>query len=266
MKKLVLLLSILPSVLLAQSNGSGKMTAEQPNGLKETALYKEVGKSTTNSGNKLKNGEALRIFEWFDFELNDKTHRYRRDFKKDAYFYDEDLIGFTPEMMESDEYTNVYTNSARLDGKKIILDMEMEDDRVWVYSEVKVYNPYNGLLLSSMYFENGRPIRININHYYANNQLQFVREITSEGIGEPLRNVGVQEAYYPDGSPFDNPITEDGTAIIILNDAGEVEDECACIDQDIMEWGRGYLYPLLGKYTIIIEQIYQDEGLECCWE
>jgi hypothetical protein len=129
-----------------------------------------------------------------------------------------------------------------------------------------VYNPYDGLLQSTIYFEKGRPVRINMNHYYANNQLQFVREITSEGMGEPLRNVGVLEAYYPDGSVFENPITEDGTAIIILNDAGEEEDQCACMGEDILTWGRGYLYSFLGKYTILIEQIYQDEGLECCWE
>jgi len=267
MKKLTLLLIILPCFLQAQSDGSGKITAQKPNGLKDTPLYKELGNSTlSNQGNKLKKGDPLVIFEWFEYTLNDLTHRYRRDFQKDSHFYDEDLIGYTSEMMELDEFQNAYTTSVQLDGSKIKLDMEMIEDRVMVYSEVKVYSPHTGLLQSTIYFSNGRPTRIHMNHYYSDNQLQFVREIARDGYGEPLRNVGVLEAYYPDGSVFENPITEDGTAIIILNDAGEVEDQCACMGEDILTWGRGYLYTFLGKYTILIEQIYQDEGMECCWE
>ncbi len=93
-----------------------------------------------------------------------------------------------------------------------------------------------------------------------------MREIKSEGVGKPLRNTGVLEAYYPDGSVFENPISEDGTAIILIDDNGQEHDQCECIGQDMMEWGRTFLYSFIGKYTMLLEQIYRDEGLECCWE
>lgn len=171
MKKLLALLMLLPVALAAQSDGSGKISPEKPDGLKETALFKDVGKTTRNSDNKFKNGTTLRIFEWFDYRMNELPHRYRRDFLAESHFYDEDLIGFSEEA----ELSDAYTYHVRLNGKKI--ETEVADDLVWVYGEVKVYNPYDGLLQSTIYFENGRPTRININHYYANNQLQFVREM-----------------------------------------------------------------------------------------
>ena len=130
--------------------------------------------------------------------------------------------------------------------------------------ETKIYE--EGLLQATITFDHGRPTRMFINHYYASGQLHFVRDIRSAGVGEPLLNVGVHEYYKPDGTVFENPLTEDGSAIVILNDLDEPVDECACIDQDIMEWGSGYLYPILGKYYFLLEHIYQADKLECCWE
>ena len=124
----------------------------------------------------------------------------------------------------------------------------------------------DGLLQATLFFDKGRPTKIYINHYFGNGQLQLVREITSEGSREPLRNTGAFETYYPDGSVFKNPLTEDELAIIILNDDGKPQDECTCMGQNIMEWGESYLYPFIGKYYFLLEKIYQEEEMDCCWE
>lgn len=65
---------------------------------------------------------------------------------------------------------------------------------------------------------------------------------------------------------FENPLTENKSASIIQNDEGELEDECACMGQHIMEWGNAYLYNFIGKYACLLEVGYRVEERECCWE
>lgn len=261
-------LALMPLLLNAQSDdGKGKTAPVSPMLLLDTKLADSLGiKTVSSQGTKVKKGFPQQIFEWFDYPaFDDLSMRLRRDFKADEYFYDEQMRVLSPEQM--DYYEPIYLNLVRHVGNKIEIKEEKDGVNTLVYdNKTKIYDVRTGLLQATIVFSFGRPKNILINHYYANGQLQFVREIYSEGAGEPYRNIGVLEAYYPDGRPFDNPITEDGTAIIILNDQGEKEDECACIDQDIMEWGRTYLYAFLGKHTILLEQIYLDEEMECCWE
>lgn len=268
MKNLLIILLFLPLLLNAQSDdGMGKVNPVSPMLLLDTKMADSLRiKSVSSAGNKIKKGFPYRIFEWYDYPSDDGlTQRLRRDFKADEYFYDEQILVLSPE--ELDDYEPYYINLIQHNGNKLEINSETDGEYTLIYDgPAKIYDVRTGLRQATIHFSFGRPQIILINHYYANGQLQFVREIYSEGPGEPLRNVGVLEAYYPDGRPFENPITEDGSAIIILNDEGEKEDECACIDQDIMEWGRGYLYAFLGKYTILLEQIYLDEELECCWE
>jgi hypothetical protein len=268
MKNLILFLFILPIFLNAQSNdGMGKTSPVSPMLLLDTEMADSLGiKSVKSEGNKIKKGFPSRIFEWYDYPAYDGlTQRLRRDFKADDYFYDEQILVLTPDQMEN--YEPYYLNLIRHEGNKLVIKEEMEGENSLIYDgPTKIYDVRTRLVQATIQFSFGRPQNILINHYYTNGQLQFVREIYSEGAGEPLRNIGVLEAYYPDGSVFENPLTEDGNAIIILNDQGEKEDECTCIGQDIMEWGRGYLYAFLGKYAILLEQIYNDDGLECCWE
>lgn len=244
------------------------MSSVSPIPLSQTNRAKALGVDEYSSeGNKIKNGEMQRLFEWYDYtDENGDIRRFRRDFKKDDFFYDESFILLSEEeIQELDLYE--YSYQAVHTGKRIELKMEAEDGLVAVlHGPSKVYDATSGTTLATLEYEFGRPIRIFINHYFTNGQLQFVREITSLGQGNPFENTGVREAYYPDGSPFENPITDDGSAIILLNDEGQKEDECPCMGQDIMEWGRSYLYAFIGKHVFLLESIYGSEGLECCWE
>ena len=268
MKTILIALAVMPLLLDAQSDdGNGKTSPVSPMLLLDTKMADSLGiKSVTSEGNKIKKGSPVQIFEWYDFASSDDlTQRLRREFKAGEYFYDEQMLVLSPEQM--DYYEPIYLTLVRHAGNKIEMQEEMDGENILIYDGIsKIYDVRTGLPQATIIFSFGRPKNILINHYYANGQLQFVREIYSEGVGEPFRNIGVLEAYYPDGRPFENPITEDGSAIIILNEEGEKEEECSCMDQDIMEWGRTYLYAFLGKYTFLLEQIYLDEEMECCWE
>jgi hypothetical protein len=266
MRLQLFLLIAFPCFLIAQTNSDGNAKIEPVQSLRKSSRAQSYWNQITTAEYKEKKGEVIRIFEWFDYNDGPEfLFRQRRDYTNGDFLYDESFRKYTQEDI-ADLGIGMYTKVARLEGKKIVLNQEDSDGITLVYDgHSEVYNA-EGQLQATIHFENGRPDELFINHYYSNGRPQFVRRITSEGIGEPYRNIGVLEAYYPDGRPFDNPITDDGTAIIILNDQGEKEDECACIDQDIMEWGRSYLYAFLGKHTILLEQIYLDEEMECCWE
>jgi hypothetical protein len=138
-------------------------------------------------------------------------------------------------------------------------------DYGYVYDgTIEIYR--DEILSATLYYQKGFLYKIHINHYYFSGHVQFVREITRKDHNSLFLNTGVLEAYYPDGRVFDSPITEDGRAIIILNDEGEPEDLCECMDQDIMPWGEGYLSAFLGDFYWILEEVYRDAGLSCCWE
>lgn len=205
---------------------------------------------------KYKKGKAIRFYQWFDYKENDTLKRYRREYDRDYFMYDE---WFTTQRKPG-RYKSV-----RHFGKSLGFEY-MNTRGLWftAHGTAKVYD--RGVLQATIYFDHGRPTKIHMNHYYANGQLHFVRDIRTEGAGKPLLNVGVHEYYKPDGSVFENYLAENGDAIIILNDEGQPEDECACIDQDVMEWGAGYLYPFLGKFYYLLEEIYRLEKMECCWE
>ena len=264
MKYIFLLMFIAPYMALAQSDdGKGTVKRVTPTEITESKLAEDLSMlSFMGEKSKYNNGHLVRSFQWFDYE--DRAgiqRRFRREFKAEEYFYDELLLGLSQITILDMGHSSVTVQHSR---KKIIFKDWIEDDLVYLYDgPSKFYD--NGILQATLYFKMGRPEKIYINHYYTNGQLQFVREITSKGFGEPFQNTGVLEAYYPNGSVFENPITSDGTAIIILNDEGEPEDECACMGQNIMEWDKSFLYTFIGKYYYLLERIYQDEEMECCW-
>jgi len=268
MKTIIFLLGFIPSLVLAQSDGSGKIMPEPMVPLSQLDWVKELRvQIQTDKKLKTKKGQPERMREWFDFLGEDsRTYRMQREYLQGSYFYDESFVFVSPdELLEMD--LTAYAYRAQHVGKNIEMRVERVNEAALVlHGDVKVYDAYSGLLSATLQFEHGRPTSIFINHYYATNQLQFVRHITTDGQGYPWATTSVLEAYYPDGSRFDHPLNNDGTAILILNEAGEVEDECPCIGQNIMEWGRSYLYSLLGKYAFLMERIYQEERLECCWE
>ncbi len=251
---------LFPFLLFGQSDdGDGNVAIVPPVSLSETDLIKKHNVRTIfDQDNKIRKGKPVRLYEWFNYKT-DTVYRFQREFEKDYYFNDEHLA-----LISRRDALYPYLIEHR--GKKLTFREEPLRFKVFVYhGSTKVYDT-NGLLQATIYFDRGRPEKIHINHYYMNGQLQFVREITSEGPGKPFRNTGVLEAYYPDGTVFENPITEDGDAIVILNEEGEPEDECACMGQNIMEWGEGYLYAFIDKYYYLLEDIYGKEGMDCCWE
>jgi len=199
---------------------------------------------------------SIQEMDYQDEKGNDR--RFRRAYDINTFMYDEQMMKLTPEQLNQAPETNTIIAKKR--------KMVFSPNHSYVYhGKVEVFD--DEVLQSTLYFDKGFLYKIHINHYYfSNGQLQFVREITRDEVGEPFRNTGVLEAYYPDGRPFEDPITEDGKAIIILNDEGEREDTCECMDQDIMPWGEGYLYAFLGKFYYYLEAIYQQNDLECCWE
>lgn len=263
MNKLTYCLLLFPFLLFSQSDdGNGNVAKIQPI---------ELGKSNLAKGLKVASygGEETRFkkevlvstFQWFNYKDSlGQTFRRRREYVDGYFMYDEVLIAL-PQMAAEE-----IRPTARRVGKEIVIESKVQDDgKFYVYDGLsKVYD--EGVLQATLLYEKGRPTKININHYYSNGRLQLVREITSEGLGEPYKNTGVLEAYYPDGSVFENPITEDESAIIILNDKGVPEDECTCMGQNIMEWGESYLYPFIGKYYFLLEKVYKDEEMDCCWE
>lgn len=208
---------------------------------------------------KFKKGQPVKFIQWFNYRENDTTFRYRREYDEDHYLYDEHFVA----RRNAARYQSVSHY-----GKHIAYEYLTQRGYYFAYDrQAKVYD--EGVLQATLFFgddQSGRPTKIYINHYYANGQLQFTREIESPGEGEPFVNVGVVEAYYPDGTRFENPLNEDGTAIIILDDNGEAIDQCDCMGDDIMTWGAGYLYSFLGKYYYLLQHVYEKDGLECCWE
>ncbi len=263
MKKLFVLILISPLISFSQSDdGQGSVAklrivelakSQQAKGLKitsyggETAIYKK--------------GKLTRTFQWFNYkDTLGQTRRKRREYIDDYFMYDESLMAIPQTATEE------ILSTVRHIGKQVVVeDKKVEGGSYYVYDGFsKIYD--DGLLQSTLFFQKGRPYKIYVNHYYDNGQLQFVREITSEGSGKPLKNTGALEAFYPDGSVFENPLTEDGLAIIILNQDGEPEDKCACMGQNIMEWGESYLFAFIGKYYYLLEKIYEDEEMDCCWE
>ena len=201
---------------------------------------------------KYKRGELHALYQWVDFtNENGESRRLIRDYNAELFYYREELVPFVLRENMSCKYSVV----RELSNKIETLD---EEDFVY-HGKQEVYQ--NGFLFATLFFDNGRPTRILLNHYFSNNQLQFVREITSLGVGEPLRNTGVLESYYPDGRRFENPLSEDESAIVILDDNGIPTDECACMGQDIMEWGPQFLYSFMGKYFYLLETIYANEGM-----
>ena len=262
MKKLIVLLFITPVLTHAQSeNKTGKTQSIKLTEIGDSEMAKEIGVlSFTGEKTKFKKGKITKLFQWFDYENEyDQLRRIRREYAG-GFMYDEEFVAISQKAAEE------IRASVRHSGKGITFEEEAnEDGNYFVYEGLsRAYD--GGILQATLYFTKGRAYKIYINHYYTNGQLQFVREITSEGVGQPLKNTGVLEAYFPNGSVFENPLTEDESAIIILNDEGEPEDECACMGQNIMEWGESYLYNFIGKYYYLLERIYQEEEMDCCWE
>ncbi|MCP4459201.1 MAG: hypothetical protein GY816_14450 [Cytophagales bacterium] len=221
MKKLLFVLLAFPVMLYSQSDdGKGNVAYSPPTELGKSNLAKGL-KITGYGGeeSKYKKGVLVDTFQWFNYkdELG-HIRRIRREYVVDYFMYDEVLIA-VPQIA-----AEVIHPTARRLGKQIVLENGVKDDGFYyVYDGTsKVYD--DGILQASVFFKKGRPTKIYINHYYTNGQLQFVREITSDSIGAPLLNIGALEAYYPDGSVFENPVSEDGSAIIILNDDGDPED------------------------------------------
>lgn len=259
MKRLFFISLLSPFSLLSQSlDGFGTTDLCNPEEIHHSAFAAEKGASRYLEEElpKYKKGQPIRFYQWFDYKENDTLKRYRREYDVDYFMYDE---WFTSQRKPGNY------KSVRHFGKSLGFEY-MNNRGHWfvAHGGAKIYD--QGVLQATVFFDHGRAVRILINHYYANGQLHFVRDIRSVGAGSAFRNVGVLEYYKPDGTVFEDHLTEDGTAIIILNDAGEPEDECACIDQDIMEWGASYLYPFLGKFYYLLEEVYRLEKMECCWE
>lgn len=259
MKSLLLLICLFPLLLPAQSaDGFGAVEIVQPSEIHHSAFAKEkeVTRYMEEELPKYKKNKPVRFYQWFDYKENDTLKRYRREYDQDYFMYDE---WFTTQRVPGNY------KSVRHTGKHLGFEYMNKRGHWFVaHGKAKVYD--QGVLQATIYFDHGRPTRILINHYYMTGKLHFVRDIRSAGPGEPFKNVGVHEYYRPDGSVFETPITEDGSAIIILSEEGEPEDECACINQDIMEWGAGYLYPFLGKFYYLLEEVYLVDKIACCWE
>lgn len=261
MKKIGLFILFIGPSLVANSqslDGKGKTETVKPEEIHHSAfaIERDQYKYLQEDLPKYKRDKPVRFYQWFDYKENDTLKRYRREYDVEYFMYDE---WFT-----SQRNPGKY-KSPRHFGKRLGFEFMNQRGHWFVaHGGAKVYQ--DGVLQATVIFDHGRPTQILVNHYYENGQLHFVRDIRSEGKGRAFKNVGVLEYYRPDGAVFENPLTEDGSAIIILNDLGEPEDECACMDQDIMEWGMGYLYPFLGKFYFLLEEIYRLEKMECCWE
>lgn len=263
MNKILFILLLSPFMAFSQSDdGKGNVAHIPAKVLGESNLAKNLKITSYEAGEgKYKKGKLIQSAQWFNYrDENGDTRRKRREYLDGYFMYDENLIAIPQTSAEE-----IRPTVQRI-GKQIIVETEVQTGgNYYVYDgSTKIYD--QGMLQATIFFDKGRLFKMNINHYYTNGQLQFVREITSGGIGQPLLNTGAQEAYYPDGSVFKNPLSEDGSAIIILNDTGEPEDECACMGQNIMEWGETYLYNFIGKYYYLLEHIYQEEEMDCCWE
>lgn len=259
MKKLLFFLSLVPLYLKSQSlDGFGTVEVVPIDEIHHStfASEKNATKYLEEELPKYKKNKPVRFYQWFDYKENDTLKRYRREYDQDYFMYDE---WFTTQK-ETGKYKSV-----RHSGKHLQFEF-MDRSGKWLvaHGKAKIYD--REILQATVFFHYGRPARILMNHYYASGKLHFVRDIRSNGPGQPFLNVAVHEYYKPDGSVFENPITEDGSAIIILNEEGEEEDLCECMDQDVMEWGAGYLYPFLGKFYYLLEEVYLIDRMECCWE
>ncbi len=252
-------LLFLSQVVLAQSaDGNGKTATAKPVNLHLTQFAKanRITRYVPGEKDKFKKDQPVRFFQWANYKKDDTVRRFRREYDVEMFLYEEHFVS----QRAPGQYKTV-----RHYGSDIAFEALTERGNWYVYDmAAKVYD--QGVLQATIFFADGRPNKIYINHYYANGQLQFTRKITSEGTGKPLINEGVLEAYYPDGRVFENVLTEDGNAVIILDDNGEEMDQCDCIGDDIMQWGAGYLYPFIGKYYYLLQHIYEMDKLECCWE
>lgn len=259
MKRLLFILSLVPLYLQGQSlDGFGTVEIVPVDEIHHSAFAaeKNAKRYLEEELPKYKKNKPVRFYQWFDYEENDTIKRYRREYDQDYFMYDE---WFTSQRKPG-KYKSV-----RHTGKFLGFEYMNKRGHWFVaHGMAKVYD--EEVLQATIYFDHGRPTRVLINHYYPSGKLHFVRDIRSEGRGKPFLNVGVHEYYNPDGSVFKNPITEDGSAIIILNEEGEEEDLCECMGQDVMEWGVGYLYPFLGKFYYLLEEVYMVDKMECCWE
>jgi antitoxin component YwqK of YwqJK toxin-antitoxin module len=254
MKALLIVLSILAAV--SSSNGQERVrkpeafTKANFSGLDITNL-----KINPPAELKPKKGDLTRLLQSCEYEDGNNRYVIRQDFLTKYHHYLEYYA------IPKNGAVEILLTQTHSDAKEVLTGDNVSITGYAYHGRSYIYNPIDGRITGTVYFEYGIPVSVELYLYFSNGQLQFIRQIAADDEGR-LINVGILESYYPDGSRLENPLSEDGMAVIMLDDDGNVIDECRCIGDDILDWTVEYLYYFIGKFAQHFDHWYSAKNLK----